>query len=174
MITIRQAKLPDAALIADLSRSTFFDTFSPFNTEENMKLFMDTQFTRGQLMAELLLPLNHFFIAYVDNEVAGYVRLRENNNPPELAGEETLEVARLYAVKEQIGKGVGEALMQLSIDLAMQLNKQTLWLGVWTENARAIKFYHRWGFVKFADHVFMLGNDAQQDWLMKRPVIAFP
>ena len=33
MITIREARASDAALVADLSRSTFLDTYKAFNTE---------------------------------------------------------------------------------------------------------------------------------------------
>jgi ribosomal protein S18 acetylase RimI-like enzyme len=43
-----------------------------------------------------------------------------------------------------------------------------VWLGVWKENHRAIKFYERWGFEIFAEQEFILGNDHQIDWLMKK------
>jgi ribosomal protein S18 acetylase RimI-like enzyme len=48
------------------------------------------------------------------------------------------------------------------------MQKQALWLGVWEKNERAINFYHRWGFEKFGEHDFILGDDVQTDWLMKK------
>jgi ribosomal protein S18 acetylase RimI-like enzyme len=42
-----------------------------------------------------------------------------------------------------------------------------MWLGVWEENPRAIRFYQKQGFVEFDQHIFQLGEDAQTDILMK-------
>jgi ribosomal protein S18 acetylase RimI-like enzyme len=39
---------------------------------------------------------------------------------------------------------------------------------VWEHNERALEFYRKWGFEKYGQHVFMLGNDAQTDLLMKK------
>ena len=58
--------------------------------------------------------------------------------------------------------------MQRSIEIARQKNAQIIWLGVWENNQKAISFYMKWGFEKFSEHIFMLGNDAQTDWLMKK------
>ena len=79
-----------------------------------------------------------------------------------------LEIARIYAVQKSIGKGVGRALMQHCIEIARQRNFRIIWLGVWEKNQKAITFYSKWGFEKFGDHMFMLGNDPQTDWLMKK------
>jgi ribosomal protein S18 acetylase RimI-like enzyme len=58
--------------------------------------------------------------------------------------------------------------MQRCIEIARQKNAQVIWLGVWENNQKAISFYTKWRFEKFSEHVFMLGNDAQTDWLMKK------
>lgn len=79
-----------------------------------------------------------------------------------------LEIARLYVLKDKIGTGVGKGLMISSIDIAKQKSKQVIWLGVWEKNARAIDFYTKWGFEKFGEQEFLLGNDLQNDWLMKK------
>ena len=67
-----------------------------------------------------------------------------------------------------IGKGVGKKLMQTCHDIARQKGKKILWLGVWKENHRAIDFYKSWGFEIFGDQEFILGDDVQTDWLMKK------
>ena len=168
MITIRVATKDDAELIAGMSRQTFYDTFAAHNTKENMDRFLSETFNHDVLVAEVGASDNIFLLAYEGDEPVGYARLRDNNIPPQLAGADALEIARLYAVKDAIGKGVGKALMQYSIDMAIEKNKRAIWLGVWQENHRAIRFYQQWGFEKFSTHVFMLGDDAQQDWLMKK------
>ena len=168
MITIRIATAKDRELIADLSRKTFYDSFVAFNTKENMDKFMNEQFTKDTLMKEVRADNNIFLLAYNENVPVGYVRLRENNIPPKLGTNRAIEIARIYAVQDSIGKGVGTAMMRKCIDIALEKNYHTIWLGVWEHNQRAIDFYTRWGFEKFDEHDFILGNDVQKDWLMKK------
>ncbi|MET0393246.1 MAG: GNAT family N-acetyltransferase, partial [Chitinophagaceae bacterium] len=169
-VTIRVATAEDAALIAEMSQRTFYDTFAAANTTANMDKFLSEQFSIAMLVAEVSEPGNLFLLAECEGRPAGYARLREDNNPPELAGLPTLEIARIYAVKEMIGQGVGKALMQAAIDIARSGSKQVIWLGVWEKNETAIAFYTRWGFEKFGEHPFILGDDVQTDWLLKREV----
>jgi ribosomal protein S18 acetylase RimI-like enzyme len=167
---LREATIDDAVLVADISRQTFHDSFSADNTKENMDKFLREQFTRGKLMLEVGAPNNTFFLAYYNNEIAGYLKLRYAGKPAALSGMNVLEIARLYALSTMIGKGVGRLLMQKSIDTAQERNKEAVWLGVWEKNHRAIDFYTRWGFEKFGEQDFLLGDDVQNDWLMMRRV----
>lgn len=165
---LRYATRDDDELIADISRQTFYDTFAPDNTEADMAKFMNEQFTKGALMLEVGRPENIFLLAYCGREVAGYAKLREGKKLKELEGAKTFEIARLYVVKDYIGKGIGKLLMQAAIDIARQKEKEVVWLGVWKQNRRAIDFYTSWGFETFAETTFLLGNDLQHDWLMKK------
>ena len=85
-----------------------------------------------------------------------------------LGNRNSIEIARIYAATNAIGKGVGKTLMQKCIEIAQEKKKDVLWLGVWEKNNRAIDFYIKWGFEKFSTHIFMLGDDPQTDWLMKK------
>ena len=167
-IQVRIATEGDANLIADLSRQTFYDSFVADNTKENMEKFMNEQFTRPKLIDEIIQPWHIFFLAFVEDEAVGYVKLRDSSVPPDIAPQPCLEIARIYAIKEKIGKGIGKALMQTCHDTAQQKKKKILWLGVWEKNQRAIDFYTRWGFEKFGEQNFILGDDVQTDWLMKK------
>jgi len=167
-ISIREATKADAGLVADLSRQTFYEAFAAENTAENMDKFMNETFTREKLMAEVGAAGNTFLLAYQGEEAVGYARLRETKSPLLVENGTALEIARIYAVQKSIGKGVGRALMQHCIEIARQRNFRIIWLGVWEKNQKAITFYSKWGFEKFGDHMFMLGNDPQTDWLMKK------
>ena len=155
-------------MIADLRRQTFYDTFAAQNTKEDMDKFMNEQFTRSALMKEVTAPDNIFIIAEINGETAGYARMRESAPLPELDDLPSIEIARIYAVQPGIGKGIGSALMKKCIDIAYEIGKRIIWLGVWEKNERAISFYTRWGFEKFGEHDFVLGNDVQRDWMMKK------
>lgn len=166
--SLRYATREDAELVADISRQTFYDTFAADNTEEDMTKFLNEQFTKGRLMLEVGSPENTFLLAQAGDAVAGYLKLREGRRLTPFESLRSLEIARIYAVKNFIGQGVGRLLMQAAIDIAMEKEKEVIWLGVWERNQRAIDFYTSWGFEKFGECDFLLGDDLQRDWLMKK------
>jgi ribosomal protein S18 acetylase RimI-like enzyme len=170
-LIIRPATTEDAALIADISQKTFYETFAADNRKEDMDKFLNEQFTKGRLMLEVGAPGNFFLLAFRENEIAGYVKLRDTAVPPTLGSARALEIARIYALTTLIGQGIGKALMQASIDMATKKQKEVLWLGVWEKNQRAIEFYTKWGFEKFDETDFLLGDDMQRDWLMRKRVV---
>ena len=169
-IEIRPAQKRDAALIADMSRQAFYDSFADSNTQEDMQKFMNEQFTRDDLIEEVQTDNGIFFLAYNENEPSGYVRMHDGEYYDAFGKRSSIEIVRIYAVKSSIGKGVGSALMKSCIETASQLNRQIIWLGVWENNTRAIDFYIKWGFIKFGQHNFTLGNDVQTDWLMMKEI----
>jgi ribosomal protein S18 acetylase RimI-like enzyme len=83
-----------------------------------------------------------------------------------------MEIVRLYVLPESIGHGIGARLMQECIDTATSRGFETLWLGVWERNGRAIQFYQKWGFEEVGSHIFQLGSDAQTDLIMQKPLLA--
>jgi ribosomal protein S18 acetylase RimI-like enzyme len=68
------------------------------------------------------------------------------------------------------GKSVGRFLMEKALDWASKKKYEWMWLGVWEKNFKAQKFYEKWGFEKFSEHVFLMGDDPQIDWLLKKPL----
>lgn len=169
-ITIRKADEKDAGLIAAISRETFFDTFAADNSAADMEMFMEEQFSISKLEAEVYDEENKFFLAYDGELPVGYFKLKHDSHadlPPSLPA---IELSRFYARKNSIGKGVGKAMMQFALKMAAAMNGKIVWLGVFEKNTRAIKFYESFGFRKFSTQKFILGNDIQNDWVMKREV----
>jgi ribosomal protein S18 acetylase RimI-like enzyme len=169
-LTIRYATTDDAILIADISHQTFYETFAAANRKEDMDKFLNEQFTKGKLMLEVGTSENTFLLAYYNEQIAGYVKLRDSRMPGSTNHVTAIEVARIYAMKNMIGKGVGKLLMQSSIDIAKERGREWIWLGVWEKNLHAIEFYTKWGFEKFGETDFLLGDDVQRDWLMRKQV----
>ena len=167
-IVIRIADEMDAELIANISRLTFFETFAADNTKENMEKFMNERFSKEKLVAEVGAPGNIFLLAFDDDGPAGYVRMKETEQNDNLEEMAAIEISRIYSMPHKIGKGVGHLLMQACIDTAKKMNKRRIWLAVWEKNQRAISFYKKWGFERFGEHDFILGDDVQLDWLMKK------
>ena len=94
-LVIREATIEDAWLIANISHQTFYETFATQNSKADMDKFLNQQFTKGRLMMEVGAKGNTFLLAYDGNEVAGYVKIRDERVPLTLGSVNALEVARI-------------------------------------------------------------------------------
>lgn len=167
-ITIRTCTLHDADKIVSLGIRTFRDTFDEFNKPEDMMKYLNSTFTKTRVQKEIAELGSVFFLAEKGDDAIGYARVRNSPTPDGLTSERPLEIERLYADKRYLGKRVGYLLMNECLRYAKDHNFDTVWLGVWEHNARAIAFYEKWGFKRFGEHLFMLGDDPQTDNLMMK------
>jgi len=169
---IRRADARDVAVLAALGARTFRDTFAADNTPTDMEAYLADAFSMERIASELAEPGNTFLLALspATGEVAGYAKLRAGSSEPSVSGPAPVELQRLYVDRSAIGGGLGAALMEACLSRAQADGYQTLWLGVWEHNARALAFYRRWGFQAVGAHAFRLGEDVQTDLIMQRPV----
>ena len=169
-ITIRRATPDDAALLAELGASTFTETFAAVNDPADFAMYMSQAFGEAIQRAELEDSDVTVFFAERAGDVLGYVMLREGPAPQSVLGADVLQIVRLYSRQSAIGTGVGAVLMQRAIHEAAARGKETLWLGVWEKNTRAIEFYRRNEFFEAGTQPFLLGTDRQDDIVMVRRI----
>ena len=168
-IEIRKALSSDINLLSDLGRETFYETWRPVNTEEDMQQYMMEAFDHNKIKTDVEdTAINTFLIAYVGDYAIGYVKLRCDRTYVEFKNERVIELERIYVVKEWQGKKVGKGLMDHCLDLASDGNYSWIWLGVNTDNTKAIEFYKQYGFTIFGEKSFKLGEAVDKDFLMKK------
>lgn len=166
-IEIRKATLSDLETIQKISTQTFIETFAAVNTPENIANYVKDSFNSEQLISELNNANSQFYLATTDCEILGYLKVNFGDAQTERINKNALEVHRIYVSQAFHGKNVGQLLIDKVKEMALQTGVDSIWLGVWEENHRALRFYTKNGFVEFDKHVFTLGNEQQTDLLMQ-------
>jgi diamine N-acetyltransferase len=166
-MNIRYGTTNDAKLLAELGAKTFYDTFAKDNTPQNIASYIKELFSSEIQLNELSDPDIIFLIAELDGTPIGYAKLRMNSKDESIKGMNPVELERIYALQEYLGKGIGKELMKASIKEAKERGCESIWLGVWEKNQRAIDFYRKWGFKEVGTHIFNLGEDPQNDFVME-------
>ncbi|MFM2016166.1 MAG: hypothetical protein RIQ51_1656 [Bacteroidota bacterium] len=166
-IKIEQINHSHIAALQQIGRQTFSETFAESNTAENMAKYLEEAYSFEKLSAELNNPNSLFYFAMLGEKVIGYLKLNMSGSQTELKDNDALEIERIYVLKDYHGKKVGQLLFDKAIAIAKQQHLAYVWLGVWEENKRALQFYTKNGFVEFDQHVFVLGDEAQTDIMMK-------
>lgn len=170
-LNIRRAGLEDAENLSDISKVTFYDTFTGTCTEADMQSYLHQYYNLEQVKLELSNPADHYYLADVNGITVGYLRFMEDYSSfPYISQWKALELKRIYVRKEFHGKGIAQQLMQYYLDYACEQGYEVAWLGVWEHNMRAQKFYEKYGFVNSGQtHDFPIGNTPQTDyWFIKQ------
>ncbi|MEP6949982.1 MAG: GNAT family N-acetyltransferase [Ginsengibacter sp.] len=169
-VHIRRAVTTDAQLLSVLSSVTFFDTFHGTCTNEDIQGFIETSFNLQEVYKELQDTDDFYFIAFINGEAAGYIRLKEDESDvAEIKKHRGIELKRIYVSKEYQSQKIGAKLMTFALDFASAKDYEVLWLGVWEHNEKAKAFYKKFGFEDTgAKHPFPIGNTPQTDnWLFR-------
>ena len=167
-VEYRLAGTDDAAALSKLGTETFTATFGHLYQPDDLTAFL-VNHGEEQWRAELADPGFSVLIAEEDGQAVGYAKVGPPHLPFEPRGV-AVELRQLYVLQPWHGTGVAEAMMRWVIDEAERRGGNDLYLSVFVDNHRARKFYERWGFVAEGRYAFMVGNHADEDIVMRRPL----
>lgn len=154
--------------LQSIGRDTFYETFHNQNNTENMTAYLNEAFSTEKLTAELQNAHSIFKLLYVNDELAGYLKVNTDEAQSEKLGPDYLEVERIYILSRFHKLGLGKVLMEEAMKIALHMQKTKVWLGVWEQNSNAIAFYEKVGFEKTGTHSFFMGEDEQIDFIMTK------
>lgn len=170
-VTYRPPFRGEAAALAALARQTFIDTFGHLYRPEDLKAFLDEHKTESAWIRALSDSHNRVRVAEENGSLVGYAKV---GLVPSLDYEcddaRVTELKELYVTKSHLGAGIAPVLMDWALDLARANRADEMILSVWSENIRAQRFYHRYGFTKVADTFFMVGSHRDDEYLYMKPM----
>ena len=168
MLEMKECVPEDLPELRKISYDTYKETFGHMNTESDMKEYLDRAFNEKKLRAELADPDSCFYFFYTDGELSGYIKLNESGAQTDINDDGSLELERIYVKKEHQGKGFGNFEIRKAEEIAKSRGKKSLWLGVWEKNEKAIVFYKKHGYSVSGTHAFVMGDDVQTDFVMRK------
>jgi ribosomal protein S18 acetylase RimI-like enzyme len=168
--TIRIAGIRDAALLSQLGARTFREAFGRFIPPMDLDSYISATYNPARQMDELTNPLRKFLIAEREGIAVGYALLHAHEVLPIVAGENPIELERLYLLQDSIGRGLGCLLMCKCIEESRRSAHKSMWLQVWERNERAISFYRKWGFEGVGIRSKELGKSIGKDLIMARKI----
>lgn len=165
---IQRAGMDELEALQTISVRTFTETFAAYNTSEDMQQYLDQNFSRSRLLEELNTAGSSFYLMHSGAELAGYMKLNSGAAQTVTGKQYAIEIERIYVLQAFQGHKLGKTLLTHALSIAREKNYNSVWLGVWEHNTKAIGFYEHNGFVKTGSHEFILGSDVQTDYLMEK------
>ena len=164
-IAHRTATAEDLPAIDRVFRTGFCDTFGPMYGREDLDAFL-SQFSAEAWLAECRDPRYAFRIAECPEGAVAFAKLGPLTVPVEPAVP-ALELRQIYVLRPWQGTGIAEELMEWALAEARARGIAELYLTVFTGNHRARAFYRRYGFADVGAYAFMVGNQADEDIIMR-------
>ena len=166
-ILYRDATADDCEALSALMRETFVDTFGGLYRPDDLAAFLATSYTPAAQYAEIIDAETETRLAQSGDALVGYAQIGAFKLPFDAGPAHALELYRLYVRADVKGVGVAPALMDWAMDRMAARGAAQAFLGVWCDNARAQKFYARYGFVKVGQYQFPVGAQLDDEWIMR-------
>jgi diamine N-acetyltransferase len=173
-VIIRRAGTSDAETLARIGRETFTETFGHLYPAHDLAAFLDKAYGLEATHEALQHPEKAaWLVTQEGGEVVGHALAGPCDLPHPDVTPEAGEVKRLYLRAEAQGGGLGARLFEIMIAWLEETGRQDIWLGVWSLNHGAQRFYRRYGFVPVGEYGFPVGAVVDREFIFRRPAQIF-
>lgn len=168
-ITLRRADIDDAATLSALAAHTFTETFGHLYPPEDLAAFLAEAYAIDRQRTILAHPGYAVWLLEHEGRTIGHAAAGPCGLPHPQVERGDGEIKRLYLVRDYQGDGNGTRMMTAAMDWLLRDGPRTLWVGVWSENVGAQRFYARHGFGKVGEYLFPVGNTHDREFILRRP-----
>jgi ribosomal protein S18 acetylase RimI-like enzyme len=151
-IVIRPWQKGDLEILRKITWKSWISTYSSFIPESDLKSYFDIHYTEASFLSMFDDPFMQSFIAKVDDQIAGYVRLFFNQD------ENRLYIPSLYLLPDFQGVDIGKRLLEVAEGFAAEKGVDEIWIGVMVKNKQALVFYRKMGFLFIREEPFTMGK----------------
>ena len=170
---IRRAGLNDAEALAGIGAATFTETFAHLYPPHDLAVFLAEAYGLAQTRANLADPERAAWLVEADRQVIGYAEAGPCALPHQEVTPACGELKRFYLLKPWQGGGLGARLFDETLAWLQSHGPRDVWIGVWSENHGAQKFYGRRGFDKVGEYGFRVGGTVDHEFILRRPAASF-
>lgn len=166
---IRRATPDDAAAVTRIATATFSETFGHLYPAQDLQAFLEEAYSLERAQVVLAHPDYAIWLVEHDGAVVGHAAAGPCGLPHAEVRPGDGELKRLYLLRAHQNGGWGARLFETALAWLERDGPRTLWVGVWSENLGAQRFYARYGFEKVGTYEFPVGQVRDLEFILRRP-----
>lgn len=155
---IQPSHISELTALTELAKTTFLQSHGHCASEEEVASYVNENFTEVNFEKELGDANNVYHSLYLHDELVGYSKINLNYPFKAVTDASCAKMERLYLLDKTHGTGLGKAFFDFNIELTKAHQQSGVWLFVWVENHRAIRFYEKQGFEIVGEHDFRISD----------------
>ena len=145
-IDVQQMKLSDLEILHGFCCDVYSLNFYNHWNDDGLEQYINKVFGVDTLKRELSDKNIQYYMAFINLEPAGFMKINLFSNLPGLDSQACIELDKIYILPQFKGKKIGKRLLDVAFDIAMNHKKEIFWLSVIDTNEEAISFYEKAGF----------------------------
>ena len=165
---IRRATPADAETLSAIATRTFTEAFGHLYPEQDLRDFIEESYPVERQRVILSTPGYAVWLLEHDGVAVGHAAAGPCGLPNPDVQPWDGELKRLYVLAAYQGSGWGGRLFAAAQDWLLADGPRTLWIGVWSQNLGAQRFYARHGFEKVGEHTFPVGRVVDLEFTLRR------
>jgi len=165
---LRRAVPADAQALSTLSAACFTQTFGHLYPPQDLSHFLDEAYAVTAWASLLSDPAYATWLLESGGIAIGYATAGTCALPHADVAPGDGELKRLYVLREHQGGGRGSRLFDAALAWLLRDGPRTLWIGVWSENFGAQRFYARHGFERVGAYDFVVGSTRDHELILRR------
>ena len=171
--TTRRAGPADAEVLARIGAETFTETFAHLYAPDDLAAFLADAYSLERTRADLADPAKASWLVEADGQAIGYATAGPCALPHPEVTPDCGELKRFYFYKARQNGGLGRGLFEEVMAWLQRSGPRTIWIGVWSENHGAQRFYLRHGFEKVGEYGFAVGRTVDREFILRRDAVSF-
>jgi ribosomal protein S18 acetylase RimI-like enzyme len=166
--TIRRAAPDDASVLAALGATTFTETFGHLYPPEDLQVYLFGSHSVEAWTRVLTDPQRGVWVAALGSVPVGFIAVGACKLPIENCEPMAGEVHQLYVLARHHNLRLGSQLMDVGLEWLEAQGRAPLYVGVWSKNLGAQRFYSRYGFNKVGEYGFPVGKTVDHELILRR------
>ena len=122
--------------------------------QQNLINYFAKSFSISALTDKINDNNNVYWLAFSDNLPVGYAKLIKRSPSKFIQDSQVSELQRIYVLNDFLNQKIGHQLQDAVFDEVKAIGAKHLWLSVYVDNLKAIRFYRKYAFNQLGTHTF--------------------
>lgn len=167
---IEKADITDANNISTLAVQVWLDTYALDGIRDSFSEYVWQELSPYKFKARLENKNREIYKVVENEHLIGFVEI---NFDSVIDGNTNskFEIEKLYIQENFCGKNIGGKLIDFVKSICIKNNISSMWLSVYENNFRAIKFYKKYGFKEIGELYFELKSERHRNIVLEKKLL---
>lgn len=154
--------------LAEIGAATFTEAFGHLYPAEDLQAFLAASHSVEVWARTLADSQRAAWLAVADETLMGFIVVGPCKLPIANRESSAGEVQQLYVLQRFHNRRLGSELMAVGLEWLEEHGRTPIYIGVWSRNFGAQRFYGRYGFAKDGEYGFPVGKTVDLEFILKR------
>lgn len=169
-LRIERAMLADAGALSEIGQDTFTEKFGHLYAPHDLETFLQEAHSPEWYRQAITDEDLAIWLIRANGERLAAYSVAGPNTLPHCQEDSAGEIKRIYVQRDYQGQGIGKRLVNCMLTWLEDRHYNPIYVGVYSDNIEAQRFYQRFGFDIVGEYIFPVGQHQDREFIMKKMI----